>query len=76
MPDHQEVYLAANGFSSLIFDLGERVDASIAPSDRDALLYHFEDVVDEGDGREVVDIETLSPSPLSTGAALPLPNFP
>ncbi|KAI9852538.1 MAG: hypothetical protein M1838_000406 [Thelocarpon superellum] len=45
VPDNQEVYLDRDGFTSIIFDLTERVtDVS---SDEAALLYHLSDVTDE-----------------------------
>ncbi|GME35826.1 DNA ligase ATP-dependent [Neofusicoccum parvum] len=51
VPDNQEVYLDANGFSSVIFDLTERLDESQASSDEEALKYHFQDIV--GDSNDV-----------------------
>ncbi|KAF2084527.1 Mog1p/PsbP-like protein [Saccharata proteae CBS 121410] len=47
VPDNQEVFLDSNGFTSLIFDLTERVDAPAAGSDEEALKYHFSDIIDE-----------------------------
>ena len=45
IPDNQEVYLEADGFASITFDLLERVtDRS---SDEGALLYHLEELLDE-----------------------------
>lgn len=54
VPDHQEVYLATDGFASLVFDLGERVMTT--NTDEAAILYHFEDIVDEKDDRKVWSI--------------------
>ncbi|KAF2100050.1 Mog1p/PsbP-like protein [Rhizodiscina lignyota] len=44
VPDNQEVYLDANGLTSIIFDILERVDESTAATDQDALKYHFHDI--------------------------------
>lgn len=43
MPDHQEVYLDADGYSSIVIEILEYVDKS---SDEEALQYHFADLVD------------------------------
>lgn len=51
VPDNQEVYLDKNGFTSLTFDITERV--SHLSTDRDALEYHFADIVAENDTRDV-----------------------
>ena len=55
VPDHQEVYLSTNGFSSLIFELNQRVTST--STDQEALLYHFSDLVDENDGRKIEDVK-------------------
>ncbi|KAL8854065.1 MAG: hypothetical protein Q9221_001188 [Calogaya cf. arnoldii] len=47
VPDHQEIYLDASGFSSVIVEIAERV--SQPPTDQEALKFHFEDIVDEHD---------------------------
>lgn len=44
IPDHQEVYLDKEGFTSITFDILERVD-SVA-NDEEALKYHLEDITD------------------------------
>jgi len=44
IPDHQEVYLDKEGFTSITFDILERVD-SVA-NDEEALKYHLEDMTD------------------------------
>lgn len=44
VPDHQEVYLDKQGFTSITFDILERVD-SVA-NDDEALKYHLEDITD------------------------------
>jgi len=43
VPDHQEVYLDSNGFTSIIFDITERVE-NVA-TDEEALKFHFDDIV-------------------------------
>ncbi|OJD38093.1 ran-interacting mog1 protein [Diplodia corticola] len=47
VPDTQEVWLDRDGFTSVIFDLTERVDESQASSDEEALKYHLQDMVDD-----------------------------
>ncbi|KAI4098993.1 MAG: hypothetical protein LQ339_006186 [Xanthoria mediterranea] len=47
VPDHQEIYLDASGFSSIIVEIAERV--SQPPTDQEALEFHFHDIVDEHD---------------------------
>ncbi|KAL5121112.1 hypothetical protein ACEQ8H_000963 [Pleosporales sp. CAS-2024a] len=44
VPDHQEVYLDADGYSSIVIEMLEYVDKS---SDEEALQYHFADLVDD-----------------------------
>lgn len=44
VPDHQEVWLDTNGFTSIIVEILERVDK---PSDIEALEYHLRDIVEE-----------------------------
>lgn len=51
VPDHQEVYLAANGFASIIFDITERVTEP--QTDQEALGYHFNDIVTPGDESKI-----------------------
>lgn len=64
VPDNQEVYLDTNGFTSLTFDITERV--SHLSSDREALEYHFTDIVAEDDAKNICSIvENVD-----------LPNFP
>lgn len=53
VPDHQEVYLDSEGFTSIIFEILEWVDKP----DKEALIYHLEDVV-EGDASETRVITT------------------
>ncbi|KAL8709989.1 MAG: hypothetical protein Q9225_007367 [Loekoesia sp. 1 TL-2023] len=47
VPDHQEIYLDASGFNSIIIEIAERV--SQPPTDEEALKFHFRDIVDEHD---------------------------
>ncbi|KAL8928553.1 MAG: hypothetical protein Q9208_001787 [Pyrenodesmia sp. 3 TL-2023] len=63
VPDHQEIYLDASGFSSIIIEVAERVSEPSA--DEEALKFHFHDVVDEHDTSSIYH----------TGAAK-LANFP
>lgn len=64
VPDNQEVYLDQNGFTSLTFDITERV--SYVSTDREALEYHFADIVAEEDTKNT----------LSVVENVELPNFP
>jgi hypothetical protein len=54
VPDHQEVYLDKDGFTSIIFDITERVGVpgSGPATDGAALTTHLEDIVD-------TDIDTI-----------------
>ncbi len=49
VPDNQEVYLDKDGFTSIIFDITQRVGASGEGLERDgrALTTHLEDLVGE-----------------------------
>lgn len=51
IPDNQEVFLDVNGFSSLTFDLTERVTQFA--TDKEALEYHFSDIIGEGDSKKI-----------------------
>ncbi|CAD6587630.1 MAG: hypothetical protein ASARMPREDX12_004651 [Alectoria sarmentosa] len=64
VPDNQEVYLDMNGFTSLTFDITERV--SHVSTDKDALEYHFADIVAEEDTQNI----------WSVVENVELPNFP
>ena len=44
VPDNQEVWLDTDGFTSIVFDILQRV---YAKSDVEALKVHLEDIVDE-----------------------------
>lgn len=53
MPDHQEVYLDADGYSSIVVEILEYVEKS---SDEEALQYHFNDLVDgTGDSTNILE---------------------
>lgn len=43
VPDHQEVYLDKDGYTSIIVEVLERVEKP----DTDAVLYHLQDILDE-----------------------------
>lgn len=47
IPDHQEVYLDRDGFTSITIDILERVDHPA--TDEEALTYHLLDITDETD---------------------------
>ena len=66
VPDNQEVYLSTTGLTSLIFDLAERVaHPSPHEPDLEALKFHFEDIVHEGDMSNIIETKQIN-----------LPNFP
>ena len=57
MPDNQEVYIDKDGFTSIIFDITERVGSSSSGSletDGRALTTHLEDLV--GDDADTVKV--------------------
>lgn len=45
VPDNQEVYLERDGFTSVIFDIMERVEQDQAANDEEALKFHYADMV-------------------------------
>jgi hypothetical protein len=52
IPDHQEVYLDSNGYSSIVVEILEYVEKS---NDEEALQYHFGDLVeDTGDQTTII----------------------
>ncbi|KAL8655315.1 MAG: hypothetical protein Q9210_000946 [Variospora velana] len=51
VPDHQEIYLDASGFSSIIIEIAERVTQP--PTDEEALKFHFQDIVDHNDTSKI-----------------------
>ncbi|KAL8829912.1 MAG: hypothetical protein Q9191_001732 [Dirinaria sp. TL-2023a] len=64
VPDHQEVYLAVNGFASIVVEITERVTQP--PTDQEALTYHFNEIVTSGDESKIwessaVQLEHLPP---------------
>jgi len=52
VPDNQEVYLDTEGFTSVVFDILERVDDPT--DDVEALNYHLHDLVEEDAGETEV----------------------
>lgn len=52
VPDHQEVWLDRDGFTSIVVDILERVQIDDGMSDAQALEYHLRDVVGEEDGED------------------------
>ncbi|PSN62826.1 Mog1p/PsbP-like protein [Corynespora cassiicola Philippines] len=55
IPDHQEVYLENDGYSSVVVEILERVERA---SDEEALQHHFADLTDgTGDRTSVLGIE-------------------
>ncbi|KAL8668126.1 MAG: hypothetical protein Q9202_000104, partial [Teloschistes flavicans] len=66
VPDHQEIYLDASGFSSIVIEIAERVTEP--PTDDEALRFHFEDIVDEQDSSRVwrTDVAHLPHFPPNT----------
>jgi len=50
VPDNQEVYLSTTGFTSIVFDILERVDKPEA----EALKYHLQDIIDEDAGESQI----------------------
>lgn len=52
IPDHQEVYLDNSGYTSIVFEILQRVEKP----DEEALQYHFHDLVrDTGDSTNVLE---------------------
>ncbi|KAF2011711.1 Mog1p/PsbP-like protein [Aaosphaeria arxii CBS 175.79] len=58
IPDHQEVWLDADGYSSIVVDILEYVNKT---SDEEALQYHFHDLID-GTGDSTNMLEQASAS--------------
>ncbi|KAH8724559.1 hypothetical protein GQ44DRAFT_617704 [Phaeosphaeriaceae sp. PMI808] len=55
VPDHQEVYIDANGYSSIVVEILEYQDKG---SDDEALQYHFADLIDDtGDSTNILKQE-------------------
>jgi len=84
VPDHQEVYLDKDGFTSIIFDITERVGLSgSGPAvDGAALTTHLEDIVDSDTDTVKVwntsntQFSKLPFVPLSTRAPFSFPHPP
>ncbi|TVY46642.1 putative ran guanine nucleotide release factor [Lachnellula occidentalis] len=74
VPDHQEVYLDKDGFTSIIFDITERVGApgSGPAVDGAALTTHLEDIVDSDD--DTVKVWNTSNTQFSKLPFVPLPS--
>lgn len=53
MPDHQEVYLDRSGFSSVVFDILERVH-NAQNDDVEALKFHLQDIVESDASTTIV----------------------
>ncbi|KAI9738194.1 MAG: hypothetical protein M1834_008692 [Cirrosporium novae-zelandiae] len=72
VPDHQEVYLATNGFSSIIVELNQRVPSSKAATDAAALKYHLDDLNDADDKVQVLEAKNmvLTQFPAGTSTSL------
>ncbi|KAL9096421.1 MAG: hypothetical protein Q9165_001418 [Trypethelium subeluteriae] len=49
VPDHQEVYIDANGLTSIVVDILERPSSEICKDDEEAALYHLKDITDDLD---------------------------
>ncbi|TKA66256.1 hypothetical protein B0A49_08428 [Cryomyces minteri] len=60
VPDAQEVFLDADGFTSIIFDITERVLSDPGKTDRDALLFHFEDIFSEETEYALPEVQDLT----------------
>ena len=58
VPDSQEVYLSSIGFTSIVFDITERV--SNVSSDEEALKFHFSDIVDPNDTVQVLSTDAIT----------------
>lgn len=65
VPDNQEVYIDKNGFTSIIFDITERVGGkgSSEEVDGQAIVTHLEDLV--GDDLERVKVWNTTPTMFS-----------
>ena len=47
MPDHQEVYIDADGLTSIVVDILERPSKDVCSDDEQAILYHLKDVTSD-----------------------------
>ncbi|KAI9804148.1 MAG: hypothetical protein M1825_001550 [Sarcosagium campestre] len=50
VPDHQEVYLDKDGFTSIIVEVNQRVGPPAASTDIDALKCHLDDITEHAEG--------------------------
>jgi len=75
VPDHQEVYLDKDGFTSIIFDITERVGlpGSGPATDGAAMTTHLEDIVDSD--TDTVKVWSTSNTQFSKLPFVPLPSF-
>ncbi|KAL8683985.1 MAG: hypothetical protein Q9186_000015 [Xanthomendoza sp. 1 TL-2023] len=71
VPDHQEIYLDATGFSSIIIEIAERV--TDPATDQEALKFHFQDILDENDTSQIwqTDVAQLPHFPNNIHALTP-----
>lgn len=46
VPDHQEVWLSTTGFTNMIIEINQMLSPEEAPTDEDALKFHFKDLVE------------------------------
>jgi hypothetical protein len=51
VPDHQEVYLDSDGYSSIVVEILEYQEKGC---DEEALQYHFADLIDEEDSTTIL----------------------
>jgi hypothetical protein len=77
VPDNQEVWIDKDGFTSIIFDITERVGSSGGGLERDgrALTTHLEDLV--GDDADAVKVWNTTETQFThLECAVPIPNLP
>ncbi|KZF18907.1 Mog1p/PsbP-like protein [Xylona heveae TC161] len=56
VPDHQEVYLDKDGYTSIIFEITERVNDF--NTDEEALSYHLQDIAEADEGLNILSSST------------------
>ncbi|KAI9827634.1 MAG: hypothetical protein M1819_006923 [Sarea resinae] len=60
VPDHQEVYIDVNGYTSIIFEITEHVEKDQASTDEEAIKYHLDDIAEEpGDRLEIWSLDSV-----------------
>ncbi|KAL5598498.1 hypothetical protein BROUX41_003565 [Berkeleyomyces rouxiae] len=66
VPDHQEVFLDSDGFTSIVIELNERIGAPVssAQGDADALTQHLMDLVGE-ESKDCVRVWSSAPATFS-----------